>query len=46
MGILHEHYAVDRNPWTFEDVAADPAEPIDKVPDGPATREEVAPKLR
>jgi hypothetical protein len=34
VGILHEHYAVDRNRWTFEEVAADPAEPIDKVPDG------------
>lgn len=45
MGILHEHYAVDRNLWTFEKVAVTVPEPLDNVR-GPATGEEAAPKPR
>ena len=44
IGILHEHEAVDQNLWTFEEVAVQ--EPLARVPEGPATGEEVAWKPR
>jgi hypothetical protein len=31
-------YAVDRNPWTFEEVGVTVLEPLAKFPDGPGDR--------